>query len=180
MSCSGCRVLRKGCSESCMLRPCVNWIETAEAQAHAIVFVAKFFGRAALISFISAVPEDQRPGTYVVIVAFLRVSITCTLIISFSSSLALSFVPYQLYFVRFFTKRVAVRSTRSTELLGCCGQVTGTCARRPSKPFSAAALSNRLRTFPIRWQETGSDPGPGPSPDSMARRSCSRPISISA
>nr|UAD82633.1 LBD37L variant [Brassica oleracea var. capitata] len=63
MSCNGCRVLRKGCSENCILRPCIQWIETADAQGHATVFVAKFFGRAGLMSFISAVPESQRPGT---------------------------------------------------------------------------------------------------------------------
>ncbi|KAK8943952.1 LOB domain-containing protein 37 [Platanthera guangdongensis] len=62
MSCNGCRVLRKGCSESCVLRPCLQWIESPEAQGHATVFVAKFFGRAGLMSFISAVPELQRPG----------------------------------------------------------------------------------------------------------------------
>jgi len=64
MSCNGCRVLRKGCSESCILRPCLQWIETPEAQGHATVFVAKFFGRAGLMSFISNVPEPQRPGNY--------------------------------------------------------------------------------------------------------------------
>lgn len=63
MSCNGCRVLRKGCSESCILRPCIQWIESAEAQGHATVFVAKFFGRAGLMSFISSVPESQSPGT---------------------------------------------------------------------------------------------------------------------
>ncbi|XP_038881030.1 LOB domain-containing protein 37-like [Benincasa hispida] len=64
MSCNGCRVLRKGCSESCILRPCLQWIDTAEAQGHATVFVAKFFGRAGLMSFISAVPESQRPSLF--------------------------------------------------------------------------------------------------------------------
>ncbi|KAG4930615.1 hypothetical protein AAZX31_17G157000 [Glycine max] len=64
MSCNGCRVLRKGCSESCILRPCLQWIETAEAQGHATVFVAKFFGRAGLMSFISNVPENQRPALF--------------------------------------------------------------------------------------------------------------------
>ncbi|TXG59303.1 hypothetical protein EZV62_013876 [Acer yangbiense] len=54
MSCNGCRVLRKGCSETCILRPCLQWIESPEAQGHATVFVAKFFGRAGLMSFISA------------------------------------------------------------------------------------------------------------------------------
>ncbi|XP_057960323.1 LOB domain-containing protein 37-like [Malania oleifera] len=64
MSCNGCRVLRKGCSESCILRPCLQWIDTPEAQGHATVFVAKFFGRAGLMSFISAVPDNQRPALF--------------------------------------------------------------------------------------------------------------------
>nr|GMC62730.1 LOB domain-containing protein 37 [Ipomoea batatas] len=64
MSCNGCRVLRKGCSENCILRTCLQWIESAEAQGHATVFVAKFFGRAGLMSFISAVPENQRPSLF--------------------------------------------------------------------------------------------------------------------
>uniref|UniRef100_A0A6N2LR92 LOB domain-containing protein n=1 Tax=Salix viminalis TaxID=40686 RepID=A0A6N2LR92_SALVM len=64
MSCNGCRVLRKGCSEDCILRPCLQWIESPEAQGHATVFVAKFFGRAGLMSFISSVPESQRPSLF--------------------------------------------------------------------------------------------------------------------
>ncbi|CAL5367635.1 unnamed protein product [Camellia sinensis] len=48
MSCNGCRVLRKGCSENCILRPCLQWIDSPESQGHATVFVAKFFGRAGL------------------------------------------------------------------------------------------------------------------------------------
>ncbi|XAR57724.1 hypothetical protein NMG60_11025970 [Bertholletia excelsa] len=64
MSCNGCRVLRKGCSETCILRPCLQWIESPEAQGHATLFVAKFFGRAGLMSFISAVPENQRPALF--------------------------------------------------------------------------------------------------------------------
>ncbi|CAL5083819.1 unnamed protein product [Urochloa decumbens] len=64
MSCNGCRVLRKGCSEGCVLRPCLQWIEGAEAQGHATVFVAKFFGRAGLMSFLTAVPEPQRPAVF--------------------------------------------------------------------------------------------------------------------
>lgn len=62
MSCNGCRVLRKGCSESCILRPCLQWIEDSDAQGHATVFLAKFFGRAGLMGFINAVPDGQRPG----------------------------------------------------------------------------------------------------------------------
>lgn len=64
MSCNGCRVLRKGCSETCILRPCIQWIESAESQGHATVFVAKFFGRAGLTSFISSVTESQRPALF--------------------------------------------------------------------------------------------------------------------
>ncbi|KAK6916342.1 Lateral organ boundaries, LOB, partial [Dillenia turbinata] len=64
MSCNGCRVLRKGCSENCVLRSCLQWIGTPEAQGHATVFVAKFFGRAGLMSFLSAVPESQRPALF--------------------------------------------------------------------------------------------------------------------
>ncbi|CAD6204158.1 unnamed protein product [Miscanthus lutarioriparius] len=64
MSCNGCRVLRKGCSEACVLRPCLQWIDAADAQGHATVFVAKFFGRAGLLSFISAVPDAHRPALF--------------------------------------------------------------------------------------------------------------------
>ncbi|KAL1540885.1 LOB domain-containing protein 38 [Salvia divinorum] len=64
MSCNGCRVLRKGCSDTCILRPCLQWIDSTEAQGHATVFVAKFFGRAGLMSFISVVPQTQRPALF--------------------------------------------------------------------------------------------------------------------
>ncbi|PON90563.1 Lateral organ boundaries domain containing protein [Trema orientale] len=64
MSCNGCRVLRKGCSDNCMLKECLQWIESPQAQAHATLFVAKFFGRAGLMSFISAVPQHQRPALF--------------------------------------------------------------------------------------------------------------------
>ncbi|KAL8151765.1 hypothetical protein V2J09_021573 [Rumex salicifolius] len=64
MSCNGCRVLRKGCSDTCVLRPCLQWIPTPESQGHATVFVAKFFGRAGLMSFISNVPDSQRPALF--------------------------------------------------------------------------------------------------------------------
>ncbi|EYU36370.1 hypothetical protein MIMGU_mgv1a0268241mg, partial [Erythranthe guttata] len=54
MSCNGCRVLRRGCSENCILRPCLDWIETPQAQGNATLFVSKFFGRSDLMSFIAA------------------------------------------------------------------------------------------------------------------------------
>lgn len=65
MSCNGCRVLRKGCNEACVLRPCLHWIEAAESQGHATVFVAKFFGRAGLVASLAAVPLHHRPGAYI-------------------------------------------------------------------------------------------------------------------
>ncbi|KAL3730310.1 hypothetical protein ACJRO7_027334 [Eucalyptus globulus] len=64
MSCNGCRVLRKGCSDTCMLRECLQLIDSPQAQAHATLFVAKFFGRAALMSFVSAVPASHRPALF--------------------------------------------------------------------------------------------------------------------
>ena len=65
MSCNGCRVLRKGCGEGCVLRPCLQWIESPESQGYATLFVAKFFGRAGLMEFISGVPETERTGIYI-------------------------------------------------------------------------------------------------------------------
>ncbi|KAL8030075.1 hypothetical protein ABFX02_14G264400 [Erythranthe guttata] len=64
MSCNGCRVLRRGCSENCILRPCLEWIETPQAQGNATLFVSKFFGRSDLMSFIAAVPENRRPALF--------------------------------------------------------------------------------------------------------------------
>lgn len=64
MSCNGCRILRKGCNENCILRQSLQGIESPQAQANATVFVAKFFGRAGLMSFLSAVPEPQRPALF--------------------------------------------------------------------------------------------------------------------
>ncbi|KAF7126868.1 hypothetical protein RHSIM_Rhsim11G0154100 [Rhododendron simsii] len=42
MSCNGCRVLREGCTENCILRQSLHGIESHQAQANATVFVAKF------------------------------------------------------------------------------------------------------------------------------------------
>ncbi|GMI82694.1 LOB domain-containing protein 38 [Hibiscus trionum] len=64
MSCNGCRVLRKGCKESCVLRSSLRWIESPEAQGNATLFLAKFFGRSDLLSLISSVPESQRPALF--------------------------------------------------------------------------------------------------------------------
>ncbi|KAG9147146.1 hypothetical protein Leryth_005381 [Lithospermum erythrorhizon] len=64
MSCNGCRALRRGCNEGCILRPCLVWINNPKAQANATLFVSKFFGRTDLMTFISAVPHDKRPALF--------------------------------------------------------------------------------------------------------------------
>lgn len=67
MSCNGCRVLRKGCGEDCTIRPCLQWIKSPESQAHATMFLAKFYGRAGLINLINAGPNHQRPGIQILL-----------------------------------------------------------------------------------------------------------------
>ncbi|KAF8010206.1 hypothetical protein BT93_J0980 [Corymbia citriodora subsp. variegata] len=64
MSCNGCRVLRKGCSDSCSIRPCLQWIKSPESQAHATVFLAKFYGRAGLLNLLNAGPDHLRPAIF--------------------------------------------------------------------------------------------------------------------
>ncbi|KAJ4974832.1 hypothetical protein NE237_008006 [Protea cynaroides] len=64
MSCNGCRVLRKGCSENCSIRPCLQWIKNPESQSNATVFLAKFYGRAGLMNLINAGPEHLRPAIF--------------------------------------------------------------------------------------------------------------------
>ncbi|KAK9050156.1 hypothetical protein SSX86_030874 [Deinandra increscens subsp. villosa] len=64
MSCNGCRVLRKGCSDDCTIRPCLQWIQSPESQANATVFLAKFYGRAGLMNLINAGPEHLRPALF--------------------------------------------------------------------------------------------------------------------
>lgn len=62
MSCNGCRILRKGCGDTCTIRPCLQWIRTSQSQANATVFLAKFYGRAGLVNLINAGPQHLRPG----------------------------------------------------------------------------------------------------------------------
>lgn len=64
MSCNGCRVLRKGCSEDCSIRPCLQWIKSPESQANATVFLAKFYGRAGLLNLVNAGPQHLRPAIF--------------------------------------------------------------------------------------------------------------------
>lgn len=62
MSCNGCRILRKGCSDDCIIKPCLDWIKSSDSQANATLFLAKFYGRAGLINLIEAGPQHLRPG----------------------------------------------------------------------------------------------------------------------
>ncbi|KAG8652249.1 LOB domain-containing protein 42 [Manihot esculenta] len=64
MSCNGCRVLRKGCSDDCTIRPCLQWIKSPDSQANATLFLAKFYGRAGLINLIEAGPQHLRPAVF--------------------------------------------------------------------------------------------------------------------
>ncbi|KAK8522453.1 hypothetical protein V6N12_056161 [Hibiscus sabdariffa] len=64
MSCNGCRVLRKGCSQNCTIRPCLQWIKSPDSQANATLFLAKFYGRAGLLNLIEAGPENLRPAIF--------------------------------------------------------------------------------------------------------------------
>ncbi|KAI3423511.1 uncharacterized protein J3R85_011018 [Psidium guajava] len=64
MSCNGCRVLRKGCTEDCTIRPCLQWIQSPVSQANATMFLAKFYGRAGLINLINAGPHHLRPAIF--------------------------------------------------------------------------------------------------------------------
>ncbi|CAA0833016.1 LOB domain-containing protein 40 [Striga hermonthica] len=64
MSCNGCRVLRKGCSNDCTLRPSLQWIKSAESQANAAIFLAKFYGRAGLLNLIDAGPSHLRSEVF--------------------------------------------------------------------------------------------------------------------
>ncbi|GMI87826.1 LOB domain-containing protein 42 [Hibiscus trionum] len=64
MSCNGCRVLRKGCSQNCIIRPCLQWIKSPDSQANATLFLAKFYGRAGLLNLIEAGPENLRPAVF--------------------------------------------------------------------------------------------------------------------
>ncbi|TYH31950.1 hypothetical protein ES288_A01G212300v1 [Gossypium darwinii] len=64
MSCNGCRVLRKGCSQNCIIRACLQWIKSPDSQANATLFLAKFYGLAGLLNLIEAGPENLRPAIF--------------------------------------------------------------------------------------------------------------------
>ncbi|BAT99201.1 hypothetical protein LR48_Vigan06g110400 [Vigna angularis] len=64
ISCNGCRILRKGCTEDCVIRPCLEWINSSEAQANATLFLSKFYGRAGLLNLINAAPQQHRTDVF--------------------------------------------------------------------------------------------------------------------
>ncbi|MED6160017.1 hypothetical protein PIB30_047557 [Stylosanthes scabra] len=64
MSCNGCRILRKGCSDDCRIRPCLEWINSSESQANATLFLAKFYGRTALLNLIAAAPQNLAAAVF--------------------------------------------------------------------------------------------------------------------
>ncbi|CAF2063128.1 unnamed protein product [Brassica napus] len=80
ISCNGCRVLRKGCNQDCTIRPCLQWIKSADSQqcrlnrecgrcdrpgsANATLFLAKFYGRAGLLNLIESGPNHLRPAIF--------------------------------------------------------------------------------------------------------------------
>uniref|UniRef100_A0A803KV07 LOB domain-containing protein n=1 Tax=Chenopodium quinoa TaxID=63459 RepID=A0A803KV07_CHEQI len=63
-SCNGCRILRKGCNDDCVIRPCLNWMMSNEAQSNATLFLAKFYGRAGLLNLLNAGAEHLRPAIF--------------------------------------------------------------------------------------------------------------------
>lgn len=140
MSCNGCRVLRKGCSESCILRPCLQWIETSEAQGHATVFVAKFFGRAGLMSFISAVPESQRPCMFPFLPLFFFSFSIFSIFIFLMFSIPFLF---QLCFSLCCSKPVDALLIPSTAPLAFYGLATGMFVKPPLTPSYEAARCGR-------------------------------------
>ncbi|KAK3189220.1 hypothetical protein Dsin_028781 [Dipteronia sinensis] len=64
MSCNGCRILRKGCTDDCTIKPCLDWIKSPDSQANATLFLAKFYGRAGLINLIEAGTPHIRPAIF--------------------------------------------------------------------------------------------------------------------
>ncbi|CAJ2658745.1 unnamed protein product [Trifolium pratense] len=52
-SCNGCRALRRGCSENCIIKPCLEWIRCPETQGRVTLFLAKFYGRTGLLNLLA-------------------------------------------------------------------------------------------------------------------------------
>ncbi|WJX18341.1 hypothetical protein P8452_08146 [Trifolium repens] len=57
--CNGCRVLRKGCSDDCIIRPCLEWIKSPESQGNATLFLAKLYGRTGLLNLLANATDQN-------------------------------------------------------------------------------------------------------------------------
>ncbi|KAI7757647.1 hypothetical protein M8C21_019299, partial [Ambrosia artemisiifolia] len=57
-------VLRKGCEDDCIIRPCLSWITSPKSQANATLFLSKFYGRTGLLNLIGAGPPHLRPDIF--------------------------------------------------------------------------------------------------------------------
>ncbi|KAK2455198.1 LOB domain-containing protein [Trifolium repens] len=64
-SCNGCRVLRKRCSDDCIIRPCLEWIKSPESQGNATLFLAKFYGRTGLLNLLANTTNQNAQGRLV-------------------------------------------------------------------------------------------------------------------
>ncbi|XP_058737818.1 LOB domain-containing protein 42-like [Vicia villosa] len=64
LSCNGCRVLRKGCTEDCIIKPCLEWISSPESQGNATLFLAKFFGRTGLLNLLANASNQNASAVF--------------------------------------------------------------------------------------------------------------------
>ncbi|KAK4280812.1 hypothetical protein QN277_012384 [Acacia crassicarpa] len=64
LSCNGCRVLRKGCTADCPIRPCLLWLPSPQSQSNATLFLAKFYGRAGLVNLLNSGAPHLRPAIF--------------------------------------------------------------------------------------------------------------------
>ncbi|GAU27565.1 hypothetical protein TSUD_29970 [Trifolium subterraneum] len=64
LSCNGCRVLRKGCSEDCIIKPCLEWIKSPKSQGNATLFLAKFYGRTGLLNLLANTTNQNAPAVF--------------------------------------------------------------------------------------------------------------------
>ncbi|KAK2458788.1 LOB domain-containing protein [Trifolium repens] len=65
LSCNGCRVLRRGCNDDCIIKPCLEWINSPEAQGNATLFLAKFYGRIGLFNLLTNATSQNAQGRLV-------------------------------------------------------------------------------------------------------------------
>ncbi|WJX43583.1 hypothetical protein P8452_30658 [Trifolium repens] len=64
MSCNGCRALRKGCSQDCIIKPCLEWISSPESQGNATLFLAKFYGRTGLLNLLANATNQNSQAVF--------------------------------------------------------------------------------------------------------------------